>query len=737
MSPTIRLVLALHNHQPVGNFDGVFEQAYHDSYRPFLDVFDHYPGLPISLHISGSLMEWLNVHHPEYLDRLATLVAAGRIEILGGAYYEAILPMIPPRDRVGQIARYSDWLQSRLGATVRGMWIPERVWEQCLVSDLAAAGIKYTVLDDYHFRNAGLTPDVLHGYYVTEDNGNVLSVFPGSERLRYLIPFAEPQHTIDYLRGIAEEHPGSVLVFGDDGEKFGTWPDTHKHVYHDRWLHRFFEALDANKSWLQTTTLSEAIDHVAPTGKIYLPNASYREMTEWALPYDRLEEYEHLRHDLQTDPRWPALSQYMQGGFWRNFKIKYPESDEMYSRMLLVSNSLHVAAQQQQVPVDNGGQISDDQRREALDHARTELYRGQCNCPYWHGAFGGIYLPHLRHAIYNHLIAAENLLHKAAGRTGPFVEAVNGDFNCDARPEVMLANDKLSAFFSPVRGGRMYELDVRSICLNLLATLARRPEAYHAKVLAGNQAGDDNVASIHDRVVFKQEGLDQRLHYDRHLRKSLVDHFWDNEASLESIARNEAVERGDFACGGYEATIRRSPDRVQIKLTRQGNASGHVFRITKAVTMQAGSPTLTVTYQLEDLPPTPLHFGVEFNFAGLPAGCDDRYFHATGHQNLGHLGRQLDLEDVQQLNLVDQWLGIDVGIAINRPSHIWTFPVETVSQSEGGFELVHQSVVVQPHWIVEPDAAGKWRVSMQLTADTALAEGRMTDHAAVATAAMA
>ncbi len=732
MSSTIRLVLALHNHQPVGNFDGVFEQSYQESYRPFLDVFDEYPSLPISLHVSGSLMEWLEVHHPEYVDRLAGLVASGRIEMLGGAYYEAILPMIPPRDRVGQITRYTDWLRNRLGATVRGMWIPERVWEPSLVSDLAAAGIKYTVLDDFHFRNAGLTPDQLHGYYVTEDNGNVVSVFPGSERLRYLVPFADPRQTIDYLGGIAAEHPGSVIVFGDDGEKFGTWPDTHKHVYHDRWLHRFFDALVANESWIKTTTLSEAIEHVAPTGKIYLPNASYREMTEWALPFDRIQEFDHLKHDLEADPRWPALSQFVQGGFWRNFKVKYPESDEMYSRMLMISNQLHVATQQQLVAGEASSEVPAPERQQLLDQARTELYRGQCNCPYWHGAFGGIYLPHLRHAIFNHLIASENLLHKAAGRTGPFVEAVNADFNCDARPEVLLSNDKLAALFSPVRGGRMYELDVRSICLNLLGTLARRPEAYHEKVLAGNKAAGENVASIHERVVFKQAGLDQRLQYDRQLRKSLVDHFWDNEVCLDSIARNEAPERGDFAVGGYEATIRRSPDRVQIKLTRLGNAWGHPFRITKAVTMQAGSPTLSIVYQLEDLPRVPLHFGVEFNFAGLPSGCEDRYFRSGADHRWGQLESRLDLEDVQDLSLVDEWLGIDVGLMINRPSHIWTFPIETVSQSEGGFELVHQSVMVQPHWIVEPDAGGKWRVGIQLTADTALAESRMQEHLAMA-----
>ncbi|MEQ8836690.1 MAG: alpha-amylase, partial [Lacipirellulaceae bacterium] len=141
MNQPLRLVLVLHNHQPIGNFDGVFEQAYRDSYLPFLDVFERYEGLRIALHTSGSLMEWLDQHHPEYVDRLAGLVATGRVEIVGGPLMEPILPMIPSRDRIGQIEAYRDWLENRLGAKVRGMWMPERVWEQSLTSDVVKAGI--------------------------------------------------------------------------------------------------------------------------------------------------------------------------------------------------------------------------------------------------------------------------------------------------------------------------------------------------------------------------------------------------------------------------------------------------------------------------------------------------------------------------------------------------------------------------------------------------------------------
>jgi hypothetical protein len=723
MSHPLRFCLVLHNHQPIGNFDGVFEQAYQDSYLPFLDVFEQYDGLKLSLHVSGPLAEWLDAHHPEYLDRLAKLVAAGRLEIIGGPFYEPILTMLPARDRVGQIKSYTRWLGDRLGARVQGMWTPERVWEQSLAADVAAAGIKYTVLDDFHFKNAGLREEELFGYYITEDAGRMLFVFPGSERLRYQIPFGQPQETIDYLRRIAENHPQAVVVFGDDGEKFGTWPETKKHVYQDGWLRRFFDALVAHRDWLQVATLSEAVSAVPPLGSVYLPDSSYREMTEWALPARRQSEYEDLVHELADDPRWPRIKQFVRGGFWRNFKVKYPEANEMYARMMMVSRRLAEA--------EEAGHAGP-----ALEAARRELYRGQCNCPYWHGAFGGIYLPHLRNAIYNHLIAADNLLDEAAGRNGPRIEATADDFNFDARQEVLLANDRLQALVAPAQGGRLYELDVRSICLNLLATLTRRPEAYHRKVLAGEHLGHGDVASIHDRVVFKQADLDRRVQYDAHARKGLLDHFYDDDATLEKVAAGMAAERGDFLEAAYETRLRRNPDRAQVVLARAGSAAGVPLKITKGLTLEAGSSTLQIAYVLEGLPPErTFHFAVELNLAGLPAGADDRYFYGAGRRRLGQLGTRLDLVDVDELGLVDEWLGIDVRLAANRPTHVWAFPIETVSQSEGGFELVHQSVALFPHWFVRAGADGRWSVTMNLDIDTRLAESRMEKPAASAAAA--
>ena len=170
-------------------------------------------------------------------------------------------------------------------------------------------------------------------------------------------------------------------------------------------------------------------------------------------------------------------------------------------------------------------------------------------------------------------------------------------------------------------------------------------------------------------MVFKQEGLDAAdpvrrlpaqepagplLRQRRHARRA-----W-------PPAR--PPQRGDFLAAAYEARIRRNPDRIQVQLVRDGNACGVPMRITKGVTLGAGSSTLEIAYLLEDLPADqPLHFAVELNFAGLPSGADDRYFYDAERQRLGQLGSRLDLADVPGLGLVDEWLGIDVGLRPRGP----------------------------------------------------------------------
>lgn len=697
----VRLILALHNHQPIGNFDGVFEAAYRDSYLPFLDVMDSYPDLPFALHTSGPLLEWLVEHQPDYIRRVRRLVESGRVEILGGGFFEPILTMIPHRDRVGQIRHFSDYLEQTLGARPRGIWLAERVWEQALVPALAEAGVEYTILDDFHFRRAGVPQSELFGHYLTEDDGRLLKVFPIAERLRYLIPFSEPHESYEYLRQVANDRPGSVVVFADDGEKFGVWPQTHDVVYRRGWLRRFCDMLTANRSWLQLTTPARAMDATVPTAKVYLPDSSYREMTEWALPAAALTDFEEASRRAKSMPESEHLTRFLQGGgSWRNFKVKYTETDEMYTRMLGLSRRLAEAEQRGNADPDY------------LEAARDALYRGQCNCSYWHGAFGGLYLPHLRHAIHRQLIAAHNALDELEGKSGPRVLAEVGDFNLDARLEVRLENDRLIAHVRPAQGGHIYALDDRESLVNVLAGLDRRAEAYHGSVALAS-VGDAGSLGI-DRPVLKREGLDRLLVYDRFPRKALVDHFFAEEVTLDDLVAARDVEGGDFALGTYLSKVRRDPEQVALVMERPGRALGHLIHVRKTITLAANSSSLDVHYVLDELPEgVPIHFGIEFNVAGMAAGADDRYFSDESGRRLGRLDERLDLPRADAIRMTDEWLDLAVGLSWSQTAALWCAPIETVSQSESGFEGVYQCSSLIPRWRIVADATRRWEVQLR------------------------
>ncbi len=719
MSGQTRLILTLHNHQPIGNFDGVFEGAYVDSYAPFLDLLDEFPEIPVVLHNSGSLFEWLVQAHPEYIDRLRTLIARGQVEILGGPFYEPILACLPRRDRIGQMKSYKAFLEQTLGAQVRGMWVPERVWEQSFASDIAEAGIEYTLLDDTHFRNAGLSDDDLHGFYLTENDGRIVKVFAGSERLRYLIPYSHPHEIIQHCGQINERFHNPILVFGDDGEKFGVWPGSKDHVYRDGWLRRFFQTLREHQHWLKVTTMAEAVDHVSPLGRQYLPDASYREMTEWALPAEKQLHYKHQQKSLELLTDWPRIKPFYRAGFWRNFLVKYPESNEMYCRMLDVSRRVE-AAESHPAVRENG---------HLLREARTLLYQAQCNCSYWHGAFGGLYLPHLRNAVYSRLIQADTLLEQFHGRTENWVQLDADDYNGDARKELRIATDRMIGWLVPSKGGHLYEWDLRTIGVNLLATLNRRFEPYHDRIRdaarSGNVSEHGGGVDPNGAVRFKQPGLDQKLGYDHWPRKSLVDHFLQPGISFETFVGGQG-HVGDFAEGAYQSSLRRAPQVVEAKQWRDGKLGPYNIKLTKLVRVTAdNSGTFEIVYELEHLPAgMPIHFGVEFNFAAMPGGASDRYYYDDRGRTLGLLDAQLSLEPMDRIGLVDEWLGVDVALESSVPAGMWAMPIQTVSQSESGFELVHQSCAVIPHWEFAAPADGRWSVTLTLSADTSAAQAK-------------
>ena len=280
----VRLILALHNHQPVGNFDGVFEDAYRTSYLPFLDVLEDYPEIPFVLHTSGPLLEWLVDRHPEYIARARGLVEAGPGRDPGRRVLRADPDHDPERDRVGQIRAFSAYLnetlrrpgardvdrRAGLGATPglgdrRGR---HRVHGPRRLPLPARRLLRRTT------SSAITSPRTTAGCSRSSRGRDA--------PLHHPVPRAARDLRIPEAAG--REPPGATVVFADDGEKFGSWPETFDHVYTNGWLSHFCDMLRANRDWIETTTFARAVDATLPLGKVYLPDGSYREMTEWALP---------------------------------------------------------------------------------------------------------------------------------------------------------------------------------------------------------------------------------------------------------------------------------------------------------------------------------------------------------------------------------------------------------------------------------------------------------------------
>ncbi len=667
----VNFLFGIHNHQPVGNFGFVIEDAYKKSYSPFIETLEKHPKVKIALHFSGWLLDELAKRYPDYIQRVKKLVEKGQIEIFTGGFYEPIIPVIPEEDRVNQIKKLSKRVKELFGVKPRGMWLAERVWEPQISKALAMADVEYVVVDDSHFKNAGHYEDELTGYYVTEEEGYTLKVFPISKKLRYLIPFEKVEDTISFLKSMATSDGKNVLVMFDDGEKFGVWPGTYEQVYTKAWLEEFFSALESNSEWLNMLSFSEYVDKYSAMGRTYLPISSYSEMMEWALPTRARANFESLIETLKNNGTFESMEMFLKGGIWRTFLAKYTESNLMHKKMLYIHDM-----------IQNEG-IKD---QKILD----EYWQGQCNDPYWHGVFGGLYLPHLRAAIYEHLIKAESMIDPAE-RT----KIEQFDYDKDGLDEIILKNKKIEIVVDPDYGGRVVEFDLRDKAYNLINSLTRRYEVYHElmpKAITNEQLEKLGKAkTIHDVVLTKEEGLQKYLHTDWYERFSFMDHFFGDNATLEGYASSVYPEQGDFVNQRYEI-IEKS------KLMRHGHvwigADWLPIDVEKEFNLK--SNTLEVSYKIKNSSDrkVSLWFGPEMTFNLMSGDSDDRYFDWGERHKASYVGTF----ETKEVKIVTEYEKVHVSVETEEPVKYWMYPIYTISYSEGGFEKVYQGTSLTPMW---------------------------------------
>jgi len=628
----LKFVFGVHIHQPVGNFDHVFEQHVRDVYRPFLDRLVAERALPIALHVSGPLLEWMDTHGSDWLDLVGRLAADGRVELLLSGFYEPILAVLPRADRLEQIAWMREWLQRRFGVAPTGLWLTERVWEPDLAGDLAAAGVGYALVDDRHFLVTGFRRDDLFAPYYTEHDGRRLGLLPIDERLRYLVPFRPPHETAEYLRSLqAAGRPMAVLA--DDGEKFGGWPGTKEWVYEKGWLDQFLAMLNGLREagTIELVTPGAALRDVPSGGLAYLPSASYREMELWALPPEAATRLAALEHELGPRLEGPdgAL---VRGAPWRHFLVKYAEANRMHKKMVAVSGLCRA--------------------RGDPPAARRAVGRAQCNDAYWHGVFGGLYLPHLRAALWRCLAEAEGLLR--AGEAPAFEWL---DMDADGHQELWVHAAAFSAVVRPA-GGLVVELTRFAEGVNLADVLTRRREAYHDAALAAGAAraqGGEGTASIHD--IERGLRLDVLPAFDAEERALFVDRVLPPALTREAYARGDASPLRSWARVGFEPAVSVRADAVELFLTAPD--------LEKHFTFHADGRIEAAWHWDPGAWPADAWFAPELSLARVPP------------------------------------------LTVDPQVEVWSYPITTVSKSERGFDETLQGEAVTPRW---PVNAGRARL---------------------------
>lgn len=663
MAEKTALLFGVHAHQPSGNFPEVLQDAHERCYAPFLRAVSEFPGFRFSIHLSGPLLDFLCERHPGDMALLAAMARRGQAELFGAGDTEPVLAVIPSRDRIGQIDALSAKLEARFGQRPSGAWLTERVWEATVVPALADCGIRYCAVDDYHFLCAGRTAAELGGYFTTEEDGRSLDLFPVSENLRYRIPFALAADAVAAIEGA-----GAAAVYFDDLEKFGIWPETHEWVHEKGWLRDFLGRVLASPR-IETLTFREFHRRNRTRGVVYLPTTSYIEMNEWTLPAEAAREYAELAAQEKQAGRFAARKAFVRGGIWKNFLSRYPESNWMHKRMLSLSERLATLPGNSRTPA-----------------MRALLYAAQANDAYWHGLFGGLYMPHLRRGVWRSLVALEAMLDSVSPR--PACERV--DLDHDGIEELFLRSGALQAAIKLDGRASVCELDAYVLAQNFGDTLRRHKEHYHRRILDRESAEHrgSGIASAHDRVDFKHAITADDLAPDPRPRNLFVDCRTDAEGQTRQVV-SYALQGG----AGSEAKFAAPLEEVEKRLI---------------VTEEA----LEAAYRLEGGAGV---FRTELDLA-MPScdGFGGRYI--DGGHIPGGFGQPLAIEGLTELTLDDRFMGGSLTLRCSPPARLAAGPYFTVSQSEGGFEKVMQSVSIVLEWSLAGGAA-EIRVSLRIAKD--------------------
>jgi hypothetical protein len=432
MSHPHTIILGFHNHISTGIGDDEFEAIYHTRLKPCITALNQYPGIQAVLHYSGVLLQRIYASHREFFMLIKDLIARKQVELLGGGYYEPLLPLLPLSDKIGQIEFQTTYLRQHFGKRPQGCWLPALAWEQNMVGALNTCGMGFTFLDEGQFKLAGLSGQDLHTPCFSEDQGKMITVFPISNRIS--AEFGLKKASL-VLEDLVREFPGGGSftvfpkeIFAEEGNSGGA----------ESRFPSFFEELSRAQGSLEFTLPGKVFKSPGNLKRAYFPGS------------------------LATGAQ-PGNVPGSSGNLSQQFLIKYPEANGIYAKMIFTHMLIN--------------QLRGDKSRKRT--AREELWKAQGYDAFCPGNDGGIYRHPVRKAAYRALIEAELITRKKGG----FIPSLmNFDFDLDGQGEYLFRDEKVNCYVQ-LEGASVFELDYLPKAWNYLDTFSLPPAP------SGNGAG--------------------------------------------------------------------------------------------------------------------------------------------------------------------------------------------------------------------------------------------------------
>jgi hypothetical protein len=519
-------------------------------------------------------------------------------------------------------------------------------------------------LSDNHFAVAGFPPEERFEPYVTEDQGETLTVFPLFDDWGRDLLTREPGEILEKIK-TARAGGERLLAILVDGKSFGGSAEGHKRWYKEKKLEQLFGLLEGAGDWLEMIHPGRFLRQYPPGRKAYFPSGSRTDLMRKCLTPE-----ERALYDAQGKKGNAVFP----GGFSRRFLVRCPESSGLYAKMQYT----HILV----------SQIRGDKYRKSA--AQEELWKAQQGFAYWPAPrFGGICRSALRKKAYQALISAE----KITRQNGVFIPSiVTADFDLDRRIEYLFQGDRMNAYVHTL-GARLFELDYLPAAWNYLDTFSRYGE--------NGGAGDF------------------------YPRKAFIDHFFASDLNIDDFDKMKFPRACFWGDAPYEL-IKCDRERSELVLGCTGEAAtGKTqarIKIVKKFIFKGAEVNLYYTLSNMGSEEVSLIFGSEINFSFLSKKADDlKIFRISDEARVPLSPEKTVVKDISALVFEDLANETALSFSTLEPAELWSLPVETSFRAEEGELPAYQASCILPRWklTLAPDASWENRLTLRLSSRVA------------------